>query len=105
MRRRLEDLNRQRAGQGKPPFEHGIGICTGQVLAGITGSDNRQSYTLIGSTVNLAARIENLTKKVGCDILISEGTVADLSQAYQLKEEDPQPVKGYSKPITVYRLL
>ncbi len=65
MRQSLDVLNEQRAGQGKPPFAHGIGICTGQVLAGITGSDNRQSYTLIGITVNLVAIIEELTKKVG----------------------------------------
>ena len=105
MRRRLDELNGQRAGQEKPPLEHGIGICTGQVLAGITGSDDRQSYTLIGSTVNLAARIENLTKKVGCDILVSEETVAGLTNAFPLKEEKPQPVKGYPKPVKVYRLL
>jgi class 3 adenylate cyclase len=105
MRKRLDMLNEQRSGQGKPLFAHGIGICTGQVLAGITGSDNRQSYTLIGSTVNLASRIEQLTKKVGWDILVSGETVAGLTQAFPLKEEQPHPVKGYSKPVTVYRLL
>ena len=103
MRRLLDELNRQRAGQGKPPLEHGIG--TGQVLAGITGSENRQSYTLIGNTVNLASRIEQLTKKVGWDILVSEETVAGLANAFPLKEEKPQPVKGYSRPVKVYRLL
>ena len=75
------------------------------MLAGITGSDNRQSYTLIGSTVNLASRIEQLTKKVGWDILVSEETVAGLTLEFPLKEENPQTVKGYSKPVTVYRLL
>jgi adenylate cyclase len=105
MRKRLDMLNEQRSDQGKPLFAHGIGICTGQVLAGITGSDNRQSYTLIGSTVNLASRIEQLTKKVGWDILVSGETVSSLTQAFPLKEEQPQPVKGYSQPVSVYRLL
>jgi adenylate cyclase len=105
MRKSLDNLNDQRAGQGKPSLRHGIGICTGQVLAGITGSENRQSYTLIGSTVNLASRIETLTKTVGCDILISQETKAGLTHAFPLQEEKPQAVKGYSKPITVYRLL
>jgi adenylate cyclase len=105
MRKSLDLLNDQRAGQGKPLFAHGIGICTGQVLAGITGSDNRQSYTLIGSTVNLASRIEELTKKAGCDILVSEETVASLASTFPLRKEKPQAIKGYSKPVTVYRLL
>jgi len=105
MRKSLDKLNDQRAGQGKPPLRHGIGICTGQVLAGITGSENRQSYTLIGSTVNLASRIEELTKTVGCDILISQETKAGLTHAFPLQEEKPQAVKGYSKPVKVYTLL
>lgn len=105
MRKSLDQLNSQRTVLGKPPFAHGIGICTGQVLAGITGSDNRQSYTLIGSTVNLASRIEALTKKVGWDILVSEETAAGLAQAFPLKKEQPQFIKGYSRPVTVYRLL
>ena len=105
MRKSLDLLNKHRAGLGKPRFNHGIGICRGRVLAGITGSDNRQSYTLIGSTVNLASRIEELTKKVGCDILVSEETVASLASTFPLREEKPQAIKGYSKPVTVYRLL
>ena len=105
MRKSLDLLNEQRTGLGKPPFARGIGICTGQVLAGITGSDNRQSYTLIGNTVNLASRIEELTKKADWDIPVGEETVANLAQPFPLEKVDPQPVKGYLKPVTVYRLL
>ena len=105
MRRCLDELNDQRLREGKHPFKHGIGIHTGIVLAGNAGSEDRLSYALIGDTVNLASRIENLTKRLGCDILISESTVKKLRNEYPMIKEPPQMVKGYSKPVTVYRLL
>ncbi len=105
MRKRLEELNIGRMEEGKTPFSHGIGIHTGMVLAGNTGSDDRLSYALIGDTVNLAARIEQLTKAFHCDILVSEETAKSLGNAFQMKAETPQKVKGYSRPLTVYRVL
>ncbi len=105
MRAVLEELNKIRTTQGLAPFRHGIGIHTGIVLAGNTGSEDRLSYTLIGETVNLASRIEGLTKKIQCDILASEETVMGLTGDFHLEKEPPQMVKGYSKPITVYRVV
>ena len=105
MRKNLEELNKKRALIGKPPFKHGVGIHTGPVLAGNTGSDDRLSYALIGDTVNLASRIEGLTKALQWDILISRETISHLSSSFGLKEESPQNVKGFSKPITVYKVL
>ncbi len=105
MRRRLEELNIGRMKEGKTPFGHGIGIHTGMVLAGNTGSEDRLSYALIGDTVNLASRIEQLTKPLHCDILVSEETAKRLENAFQMKAETPQRVRGYSRPLTVYRVL
>jgi class 3 adenylate cyclase len=105
MRRSLEELNGTRMKQGKTPFSHGIGIHTGLVLAGNTGSEDRLSYALIGDTVNLASRIEQLTKAFRCDILVSEETAKRLDISFQMKAENPQMVKGYSKPLSVYRVL
>ncbi len=105
MRKALEALNRERTGAGKVPFSHGIGIHSGSVLAGNSGSEDQSAYSLIGNTVNVAARIEALTRSMGCDILVSEETVGRLTILPEMEEQSPQQVKGYSKPITVYRLL
>jgi adenylate cyclase len=105
MRKNLGKLNERRALLGKTPFRHGIGIHTGPVLAGNTGSDDRLSYALIGDTVNLASRIEGLTKALRSDILVSHETISRLSSSFGLERETPQNVKGFSKPITVYKIL
>jgi adenylate cyclase len=74
------------------------------VLAGNTGSRERLSYTLTGNTVNLASRIEQLTKTLNCDTLVSEETVRQLHRSFNLKAESPQNIKGFSKPVFVYRV-
>ncbi len=105
MRESLEELNGKRATQGKPPFRHGIGIYTGTVLAGNTGSEDRLSYALIGNTVNLASRIQELTKDLQWDILASKETVEKIGRTFTLQEESPRTIKGYSMPVTVYKVL
>jgi len=105
MRKALEALNRERTAEGKVAFAHGIGIHSGSVLAGNSGSEEQSAYCLIGNTVNVAARIQGLTRNVGCDILISGETVKQLSVSPEMDQQPPRRVKGYSKPITVYRLL
>ena len=103
--RELALLNKTRISEEKPPFRHGIGIHTGVVMAGNTGSEDRLSYALIGDTVNVASRIQDLTKTLNCGILISEETVHRLKGSFPLKREGTRAVKGRSRPVVVYRLL
>jgi len=105
MRQALEILNRERKAEGKTRLAHGIGVHSGNVLAGNSGSENQSAYCLIGNTVNVAARIEKMTRNVGCDILVSEDTVKQLSVLPPMEQQPPCRVKGFSQPITVYRIL
>lgn len=105
MNRNLKVLNDQWKIEGKPTFEVGIGICSGETMVGNIGSNERMDYTAIGSPVNLASRIEGLTKKADCNILISESTYMCVKDRVNTKSYKPVPVKGFSEPIAVYGLL
>ena len=101
MRTRLRAWNSGRS----RPLSHGIGVHTGSVLAGAIGSRERLSYALVGDTVNLASRIEGLTKQVGADILVSATTARGLDGGVAL---DPLPavrVKGKSAEVEVFRVV
>ncbi|NCO59589.1 MAG: hypothetical protein COX16_07085 [Deltaproteobacteria bacterium CG23_combo_of_CG06-09_8_20_14_all_51_20] len=105
MRTALEDWNRERLARGEPTFQHGIGIHTGLVLAGNTGSRNHPCYGLVGDPVNVASRIQELTKTFKCDILISEETRRYIGEAFKIEELPPQVIRGHSGTIRLYRVL
>ena len=105
MRDRLKILNKKLSENGVAPIQHGIGIHTGAVLAGIIGSKERSSYTLVGDTVNLASRIQGLTKNLSCDILLSRTTHDLITGTYQMEQLPAMKVKGKSQNVMVYKLL
>ena len=104
MNRRLRTLNGALVEQGYPPLSHGIGIHTGEVVAANIGSPDRLSYTLVGDTVNLASRLQNLNKEMGTDVILSSTTKARLAGPLALKPLPPQQVKGKSQSVEVYTL-
>jgi adenylate cyclase len=105
MRRELEKFNTTIAQKGGNPVRHGIGVNTGVVLAANIGSPDRLAYSLVGDTVNVASRIQDLTKDFDCDILLSETTRHRLGQGFVVKEFTPTRVKGKQAPLTLYALL
>jgi class 3 adenylate cyclase len=104
MRTRLAAWNATRIRDGKPPLRHGIGLHTGTVLAGNVGSAKRLSYALVGDSVNLASRIQDLTKEAGTDILVSATTRARLDDSVPVRPLAATRVKGRSAEVEVYRL-
>ena len=105
MKRRLGQLNERLHEQGTKPFRHGIGIHTGAVLAGIIGSKERSSYALVGDTVNLASRIQELTKEFSCDVILSQSTHDLITGSYQMERLSAMKQKGKSQDVMLYKLL
>ncbi|MBA7679812.1 Adenylate cyclase 1 [subsurface metagenome] len=105
MRRRLILLNQNLEKQGFSPFQHGIGIHTGAVLAGNIGSKDRISYALVGDTVNLASRIGGLTKEFSCDIILSQTTYNLLTGDFSTEQLSAVKVKGKKEGVMIYKLL
>jgi adenylate cyclase len=107
MRARLEELNR--SGKLKYPVSFGVGLNTGRLVAGNIGTEKRFEYTVIGDTVNVASRMESLSKSLSHDIIISQGTFeaipADFRETLTIEKTEPVQIKGKSQPASVYRLI
>ena len=95
-------FNEEQVAQGKVEIQIGIGIASGQVIAGYTGTQRRATYTCVGDTVNVAARLEAQTKELGRLILIDENTRAGLDDGIVVEAQGELPLKGKRQPVKVF---
>jgi class 3 adenylate cyclase len=98
----VELFDQEQAALGKVEIRIGIGIASGQVIAGYTGTQQRATYTCVGDTVNLAARLEAHTKKLDRPILIDEYTRDGLNGEIALEPQGELMLKGKNRPVNVY---
>ncbi|MFB2922023.1 MULTISPECIES: CHASE2 domain-containing protein [Aerosakkonema] len=98
----MDTVNQKNDRLGLPKIEMGIGINTGEVVVGNIGSSKRAKYGVVGSHVNLTARIESYT--LGGEILISEDTLKDIGDILQVDGDFPAQPKGFNEPITIYEV-
>jgi adenylate cyclase len=104
MTRALDELNQGWAANGRPVLDIGIGISTGDMVAGNIGSNAIMSYTVIGDVVNLGARLESLNKDYGTHIIISDVTRKALKGQYDIHPLGEVVVKGKSRPVAIHEV-
>ena len=107
MLKRLKQYNQHLTNSGYSPIRIGIGINTGLLMLGTVGGRNRMDSTVISDAVNLASRVESLTKSYGVSLLITEQTFSRLTQTsnYAIRSIDTVKVKGKLQKVTVYEVF
>ncbi|KTD59744.1 adenylate cyclase [Legionella sainthelensi] len=105
MLERLQILNQKHKNDGFPEFKIRIGIHTGEAIVGNVGSEDRLSYTALGDTVNLASRLESISKNYNTQIIVSHATFNHVSDKFLFRFLDEVAVRGKQESIAIYELI
>jgi adenylate cyclase len=105
MVRELGELNKGWKARGMPGLDIGIGVNSGEMIAGNIGSSSIMSYTVIGDNVNLGARLESLNKEYGTRIIISDATRTRLKGNYDIRALGDVVVKGKTRPVAIFQIV
>jgi len=104
MRSELADYNRELAAEGLPELSVGVGLHRGSGVAGLVGSKELMEFAFVGRTVNVAARVQDLTRLHPTDVILTEALKRTLDPRFALRELPPAEVRGVSEPIRIYAL-
>jgi len=102
MRAALADYNAALGGDGLPRLAFGVGIHRGSVVAGVLGSAELMEYGVVGRTVNVASRVESLTRVHGVDILVTDAVCEALDRRFRLRAMPASEVKGVDAPLATF---
>jgi adenylate cyclase len=95
-------LNARNDGTGRAPLNYGIGVHVGDVMYGNIGSSTRLDFTVIGPAVNMASRLEALTKQLGRTVLLSRDFADLVGGQFDLERVGEHGVRGFSEPIELF---
>jgi len=102
MREQIHSYNEELAAEGLPALGIGVGIHRGIGVAGLVGSPQRMEFAFVGRTVNLASRVQDLTRDFAVDILVTDEVREALDPRFRLTPLPPRKVKGIADPVAIY---
>jgi class 3 adenylate cyclase len=102
MRRELATYNRELERGGLPTLSIGVGLHRGVGVAGLVGSRDLMQYAFVGRVVNLASRVQDLTRQYDVDILLTGALKQTLDPRFKLRELPPTPVRGVAEPVAIF---
>jgi adenylate cyclase len=105
MREELAKYNRELESRGFPTLAFGVGLHRGTGIAGLVGSSQKKEFTLVGRTINVAARVQALTRDHGVDVLLTEDLQRTLDPRFQLEALGPAPLRGIEHPVGLFSVV